>query len=418
MKIYLNKILRWSEEYTKTDMVYIFKHSMWLNMGQFVNLLTIFFLSVVLSHALPKEVYGNYKFILSIAGIISGLSLSGLSTSITQAVAKGHDGTLNLSVRTQLMWGNILGFLSLIVSYYYFLNDNFVFAISFIIVATTIPITNALSLYGAFLNGKKDFKRNTIYWIFTQLVNSATIIIIAITTNNIIYLVLGYFLSTLIFTIIFYRKTMKIYKPDIKTGDRSMIRYGQHLSVMGFIGTIANQLDKILVFQFVGAGPLAVYSFANAIPEQLRSFLKNIINVGIPKFAELDEKSLRKSIIDKIFRLTAIMIFIVFLYYISAPYIYKIFFPKYLESIVYSRIYILGLVTLPGISLISIYFQMIKNTKVLYIFSTIGSIATIILSLLIIPIYGVYGAVIENTLSWTIMLLVGILFFVRDGKKI
>lgn len=188
MKDSIYKVLRFSEKYLKTDMVYLAKGSFWLSIGQVISVLSSLLLSLVLARALPQEVYGNYKFILSVAGIIGGLSLSGLGSSLTQAVAKGNYGTIFLAVKNQLVWGTIISLVSLGTGLYYFLNDNTVFAISFIIVSIALPVTNAVSMYGAFLSGKKDFKRGTIFWLVTQIVNVATVCAVAIFNPNIVFL--------------------------------------------------------------------------------------------------------------------------------------------------------------------------------------------------------------------------------------
>jgi O-antigen/teichoic acid export membrane protein len=417
MKEKIHSFLRYLERFTKTDMVYIAKGSFWLSIGQGVAIISTFALSVVLAHVLSQEVYGNYKFILSLAGIIGGLSLSGLGTAVTQAVARGSDGTLHLAVRTQLLWGIIVALAGLGTAGYYFLNENYLIATSLILVAIALPVTNSTGLYGAFLSGKKDFKRSTLYWVIGQLITTAVIILLAVWTRNVLALVAGFYIVNLFMSIFFYRKTLSIYHPSHDSADKEMIRHGNHLSAMGFIGTIANQLDKVFVFHYAGAAPLAVYAFANAIPEQIRAFLKNIFNIGTPKLALLDKAALRKSITDKVWRLTLITILVVIVYFFAAPFIYKIFFPKYMESVVYSQIYMVGMIVFPGISLFALYFQLLKETKIMYVLTIIGNIATIGFSVLLIPKYGTLGAVLENTLSWVTLFMVSLFLFLKHKNN-
>ena len=406
-----NRILSILQHITKTDVNYLLKGSFWLTLGQVLATASSLILSIVLAHTLPEEVYGNYKFILSLAGIISGLSLSGIGTTLIQSVAKGNEGTLYLAVKTQLKWSSVVSIVSIAMSIYYFAQDNIIIATSMLIVAMTVPITNSIGLYGAFLSGKKDFKRNTIYGTFSQLIVTFVIITIAISTHSVIALIFGYFVSGLVISLYLYKKTLSIYNPSKDNSDPSMIKYGTHLSAMGFIGTIANQLDKVLVFHSIGAAPLAVYAFASAIPEQIKGTLKNILNIGIPKFAQLDEITLRKSINDKVIRLTIFFFFLVMLYWFAALYIYNIFFPKYSDSIYYSQLYSLGLIVFPGISFYSAYFQLIKDTKTLYFLTVSGNVITILLSLILIPKYGILGATIENTLSWVCYLIIIMIIF-------
>ncbi len=412
------KFLRYLEKYTKTDMVYLAKGGFWLSIGQGMAMVSSFALSVLLARALPQETFGTYKFILSITSIISGLSLSGLGTALLQSVARGKDGTLFLAIRTQLIWTSVLGVAFLLVAGYYTLNDNFIIATSLLIAGATTPFVNCFGLYGSFLSGKKDFKRSTLYWIISHVVNVSVIAIIALTTHNVIYLVAGYFVSQLITSIIFYRRTISLYNPNKNNNDPEMITYGSHLSAINIFGTIANQLDKILVFHFVGAAPLAAYSFAFAIPEQVKGSLKNLVTVGVPKLAELGEDHLRKSLVDKILRLTVICAAIVVLYWITAPYIFAVLFPAYMNAVFYSQLYMVGLIFFPGISLFALYFQLMQQTAAQYKLSIIGNVVTIVLGIILIARYGALGAVLENTLSWSILLLINLVFFIIRGYKI
>src|SRR5689334_12787395 len=71
------RLLRWSERYMKTDMVYLAKGSFWLTLGQVAASASGLLLVIGFANLLPKEVYGTYKLILSLAGIIASFSLTG-----------------------------------------------------------------------------------------------------------------------------------------------------------------------------------------------------------------------------------------------------------------------------------------------------------------------------------------------------
>ena len=62
-KIY--KLLRKSEKWTHTDMIYLAKGGFWLTLGQIISSVSSFALAVAFANFLPKEVYGNYKYIIS-----------------------------------------------------------------------------------------------------------------------------------------------------------------------------------------------------------------------------------------------------------------------------------------------------------------------------------------------------------------
>lgn len=413
LKTMTHKALLRSERFFKTDMVYLARSGFWLSVGQTVALFSTLLLAIAFSRILPKETYGLYKFVLSAASIIGSLSLSGMGTVLVQAVAQGAEGTLKSSVQTHLRWGSVVLIAGIIGGGYYLLNDNHLLAAAFLIAGLCLPLIGALGLYSAFLSGKKDFRQSTLNWITTQCAQVALLIAVGYFYPQPLALVAVYFISQALAAIYFYVHTVRKYKPNTIT-DANIITYGKHISAMNFIGAIANQLDKILVFHFVGAAPLATYSFAFAIPEQIKGLFKNVFNVAIPKYAELPPARLKKSIIRKTWQLTGIALVLFIAYDLVAPFLFRFLFPQYLDAVWYSQLYMFGILFVPGIALFSIYFQLRKATATLYKLSIINNIATLLLTTILISNFGVLGAVMENTISWFFMFLVNGYFFLKD----
>ena len=407
------QLLRRSEKFFKTDMVYVFKQGLWLSVGQAFALVSGLALSIIFAGVLPKEVYGNYKFVLTIGGLLSGLSLTGLGTVIVQAVARGAEGTLGEGVRTHLFWGGIVTSAGIVTALYYYTQGNLQLALGIATAGLSLPIIGAYSLYGSFLSGRHNFKANTLYWSMGQAINVLVMIVATLLTHNVFLLVLAYYLSQALGALALYFMATKRYKPN-NVRDESIIHYAKHISVMNLFGTLANQLDKILVFHYLGAVELAVYTFAFALPEQLKGSFKNLFQIGLPKFAALSPLQLRKSILEKILRLTSYTVILVALYIFFSPFIFKMLFPRYLDSVFYSQIYSLGLLAIPGISLFSTYFQLRQQTRTLYKLNVIGNVATIILTFLLIKNFGLLGAVIENGLSWLILFTINAYYFATD----
>lgn len=409
--------LKWLGNYFQTDAVYVAKSSFWLTLGQVFSSLLAFGLSIFFANYVAKDVYGQYKFVLSITGILGALSLTGMGAIIIQAVAKGSEGILRNAVRTTLNWGTIIFALGLGGAGYYFINDNTTLGFSFLIASIALPLSNAFGLYGSFFSGRKNFKMNTLYWVSSQTIVTVGLVATALVTENVTYLVAIYFLTTSTFAVWAYFHVISKYKPN-EVKDDSMMTYGKHISLMNFFGTIAHQLDKILVFHYLGAANLAIYAFSQAIPEQIKGSFKNLFAIALPKYAVLEDSMLRKSIIKKTLQLTGITLIIVVAYVISAPLIFKLFFPKYTEAVVYSQIYMLGLLTIPGISLFGTYFQIKKATKTMYKLTVLSNITTIILTVVLIYNFGLKGAVIENGISWLIMLCINYYFFATHKETI
>ncbi len=410
------RAIRWSEQYTKTDMVYLTKGGSWLGIGQVLSAGIAFASSLFFANLISKDIYGNYKFIIATTSILGALSLTGMGSVVAQGVSQGFEGILKTAVRSTLRWGSLITLAALCASTYYFLQGNPTLGFSMLIAGVALPLSQAFTLYGNYLVGKKDFKKVTLYSLITQLLNTVGIIIVAVLTKNITLMVLTYFTVNTLSTIFAYRRTLNSFSINTEQ-DHTLIPYGKHLSIMGLLGTVANQFDKILVFHYLGALELAIYAFAQAIPDQLKGVLKNIFGLALPKYAELSEKELRVSITKKFFQLTGLTALAILFYILTAQHIFAILFPKYLEAVFYSEIYMLGMITIPGISLFAIYFQLKKATRKMYELNLIGNISTLIVTFICIYKFGLEGAVVANGVSWLIMLIAHWWYFVKEKNS-
>ncbi|HNV97060.1 MAG TPA: oligosaccharide flippase family protein [bacterium] len=403
------KILKKSEKFFQTDMIYLAKNGFWLTLGQIISAISSFLLAITFANFLPKEIYGTYKYILSMIGILSIFTLSGINTSLTRSVAKGFDGSLKLALKEKIKWGSIGSLVSLGISIYYYLNGNFTLTICFIITTIFLPFMDSFNIHIAILNGKKDFKLATKYNIITQIISSVLLILTLIISKNIFLLLLIYFISYTSLRLIFLKLTIK--KENLNSEIESdTISYGKHLSLMNVIVLIANQIDKIVVWQFIGSAELAIYSIAIAMPEQIKGFLGNINTLAFPKFAEKSKEEIRKNIHSKIGKLFIIVILIILIYWFLSPIIFKILFPKYLDSLFYSQLFSLGLINIP-IAFIGLpILQSHGLTKELYKINILNSIIQIIFILFATYFYGLIGLIIARIIT---RIIVGIIYLLK-----
>ena len=154
------QLLRRSEDFFKTDMVYLAKGGFWFTLAQTVVSLSSFFLAVAFAHFVTKEAYGQYKYILSIVGLLGAFTLSGLPSAVLRSVSNGHDGTLVYAFWQNLKWNVLFFIVALALSTYYFINGNSTLGISFLVVGSLWPIFQSTNLYNSYLLAKKDFRCN------------------------------------------------------------------------------------------------------------------------------------------------------------------------------------------------------------------------------------------------------------------
>ncbi len=415
MKAKLYKFLRWSEKYTKTDMIYLFESGFWLTFGQIITMIFGLALAIGFANLVSKEVYGNYKFILALAGILSIFTLSGIGTAITQAVARGFEGTLKVGFSSLLKWSFLITTVSLSISLYYFINNNNTLALSLLIIGIFSPLLKSTSLYGSFLEGKKDFKTNALYGVLRNTIPIVATFITILFTQNIVIIIFVYFFSNTAISSILYIRTLTKYKLTKKI-DFRFLSYGKHLSLINIIAIIGFHIDKILIFHYLGAIELAVYGFALLIPTQINGLLKNISVLALPKFSEQHKFLLKNALFNKTVKLFSASLFITIIYIIAAPIIFKLLLPQYLDSILYSQIFSINILLTGSILVGTTFLRSQKLVKENYITSVIPNVVRIILMLLLILPYGIFGIIASILISRLIAVLLAF-FFIRNHNS-
>ena len=409
------RLLRWSEQYTKTDMIYLAKGGSWMTFGQAVNMIAGFLVSIAFANLLPKESFGIYKFVLSAVAIIGIFSFLDMGTAVTQAVARGFGRSLRQGFRANLKWSLGIPAAGIAVSAYYYLHDNPLLSFSFLVAGLLTPFIASAGLSGAYLLGKKDFRRSTLYGMIRNILPAAALVCTLFLTENLFVIIAVYFASAALVSAFLYRMTARAYREEQGESDPKLFSYAGHLGVMGVIGQVAGNLDKILIFHYLGAAPLAIYAFAIAPVEQLQGGKKILNALILSKLSERPFEELQKSVPRRIWMLALYALVLIGIYVPLVPYFYQFFYPQYLDSVFYSQIYSLTLFGIIG-SVLESNLVAHKKTKELYIGRTIVPLIRIALCVILIPLFGLMGLVITQII---IRALSGVLsyYFVMHPLK-
>ena len=99
-----HKFINYGTEFFGLDLKYFAGGGFWTAFGQGMNSSISFLLIIAFANLLPKETYGFYRYILSLAGIFNVFTMTGMNAAVSQATATGNEGALRTSVRYQLKW--------------------------------------------------------------------------------------------------------------------------------------------------------------------------------------------------------------------------------------------------------------------------------------------------------------------------
>ncbi len=388
-----------TEQFFKTDLRYIARGFSWSVITQIIVSCFSLALSITISRYVPKDVYGQYKYVLSVVSILSILSLNNLGGAVLQSTARGFDGALPHGFRLNLKW-SILVFIGAIgLSVYYFFGENLTLAIGILVGGCLTPFINGVNLYSNFLAGKKDFRRSSLYLgVAGTGFPVLFMIVTALIFPNPLALVLAYFISNILVDSYFYFRTKKVYKIDPANKDPHMLSYGKHLSLMGILGGIVGNIDQFMLFHFMGPVQVAIYSFSIGTLDQAKGPLKTMDSMMQARFANRDTMQIRENIWSKVLLVGVVSVGIIVVYIIAAPYLYHLLFPKYSEAILYTQIYsftLLGNLQGP----LNSYFSAHKKVRAQYI-NTVGS-SCIQIAFIAIGIlgWGLMGLVVARVLA-------------------
>jgi len=410
MKERLTSLLRWSEKYTKADMIYVARGGFWQILGQVLTSAFALALVMVFANYLPKETYGLYRYILSLAGILGIFTLSGMNQAVAQAVSVGNEGALRASVRYQLKWSipQFLAFCAL--GGYYLYNGNGSVGISLLVMGVCVPLTLAFNTYGAYLAGKREFGLNSVFGIASTAVYALSMMAIVILNGDVIWLVVVYSLSTLGMTLLFYVMTLRMFNTPLEEA-ADVLKYGRELTLVDFMAPIVSQIDNIILTHFWGPAQLAIYSLARAIPDRATPFIKNFVSIGLPKFSAKTPAELNKLFYLRIAQGLLVGTLCTLAYVVLAPYLFTYLLPKYLDALFYSQLLSLNFIFGMPNRYVSTLMTSQKMSRRILVNSAVQSIARIVSYIVLGAWGGVLGLVIAQVANSFAGMLINILMW-------
>ncbi len=383
-------LLRQSERYTKTDMVYLAKGGLFSVGGTIVT--TILSLVSVLAFAnlLPREMYGTYQYILATADLFGIFVLSGIDVAVGRSVARGKEGSILQALWTKIKWGFVGGAMAITVGAYYLSQDNGLLGWGFIIAGLFMPFWEAPSMYGTIWQGKRRFDLISAGDFLLPLATIVFMVPALFFTDNILIILGIYFSTNLVARGAFLWATLRAFPPN-NVKDPEMIPYGMHLTAMSAAGTVAGNTDRILLWHLLGPASVAIYTLAQAMPMRAIGFLKIINRLAFPKMVTQDPAQVRATLMPKVLLLVGLSTAGALAYALVAPSLFAIFLPQYLEAIPYTVLAAL-LIALQPFSLLSSSFAAHARKNELYIWSIGTPALRIALFLAFIPLWGLWGA--------------------------
>ena len=387
-----------------------------LVMGFTTGILMI--IGLVVQHILAKYLtlneYGIYALMFSWIGLLSVFSLNSFNTIVTKASAQNYPRFFKTASKICFLF-SLLGSIALLVIGFFFEVERLNL---FILLAIFFPFYGGINFADSYLIGSSKFNKYSVYMITSQCIIAGLQIISVVFLQGVFWLLfftlLGTSMINLVMTFFIY-KNIKQEKDDKK--DKELTKYGIELTGIGIFSSIASRIQYIILAALAGTATLAIYAVSQIIPERIKGLIKGILSPFSIYLASNDKERSIKIVRKATFILLLFSLSIILLTAIILPVIIKIIFGlKYEESIIYSLILLLALVSIPldiGPGSIMVY----QGFKKFYAKITLlTNLIKIIGFIIFIPLFKIYGIIITIVLASLSTTIINLIWFYKLPK--
>lgn len=385
-----NQLFSSAKRYAGVDVGYVAKGGFWIIFGKIIAGLASAAILYAFANWAPKETYGVYSYVLSIATLLGIFALPGINSAMSVAISRGNEGMLGQAAKIKFKWSLIGSFIATVISAWYLFNENYDLGIAFLLVALSLPFLDTFNeLVLRFWQGRQNFRALSFYTIIFQVLVALGVIATIFVTDNPLYAISAFLISQVLWGTIIFFVTYK--QTNNNKTDKETVAFGKHLTAMNSLELISGQADKILLWHLLGPVPLAIYSFAKLPISKLEQLIP-IQQLALPKLSIKSPDEIKRSVLVKFYKLFFVSIFAASILFTATTPIYTTFFPAYTQSIPVFQALLILLILAP-VSLLKTGFIAGANIKELYLARSIPSILQLILLVILAPIYGIWGLV-------------------------
>lgn len=312
------------------------RDALYVTLGRLVSFLASLAVVMVMAAHIPRDVVGSYNYLMATLSIISLFTLPGMNSALVRAVAQGHDGSVWPMLRMRLRWGTLGALAAALIGVGFLLSGNHTLGWAFVISAPFVPLTDTFSTFAMnYWQGKKRFGLSALVTSAYFIALALASIPILLFSDNLVIIVAGIACAHAIVGALTFET---IRRHAIGPASSTSLSLGFHLTAMQILRTVSENLDRIFVWWLLGPIATAIHTFA-ATPVMKAFQLLPIGTITLPQLsAHAHTHEIKRTILRKMGLLFLIIVPMVALGIVGAPFAYGLVFPNYPESVVYFQI--------------------------------------------------------------------------------
>jgi O-antigen/teichoic acid export membrane protein len=389
--------------------------------GLFVSFLTIVVTARLLGQS-GNGVWGIATTFIGTAGILFGF---GIHASNVYLMGKDRGNVNNiLGVNFVIMLFALAGMVLIFVLNLFFHFPFFqgLYGWTLVLVLCTVPLyVIKTSLYYMLLGTEEVIEYNKIMML-DKAVAFALLTVFIFIFKSAEYIILSNFVAVCIMIcrvsyILFVKKGFRV--SFDKSTFKEMFSYGFKSQIGNLIQNINYRLDVFVCNSFLSLAQVGLYTKATNLGETMWRVSGSVGIVVLPYAANSKDSAKTNEFMNKVIRVTFAFVIIcaLILTAISKPLIVMFLSKEFLGSVTPFMLIIPGISIFAINNILNSYFAGSGLIEKNIIASGVAGVITIILDFTLIPIFGINGAAITSSISYTVCTIISLYFYTKHTQS-
>lgn len=252
-----------------------------------------FGVAMAFAHLSTQEVYGQYKYMMSLLGVIGLSALPGMTVAVMRASARGDDSALREGMRARARASPLGVGILLVLALVLGAGGQPALGRALAIAALCFPLLTTLELYLPFLGGRQDYLRYAFFQSAVTALPVPVVVLALLAHGRLEAAALAWLATTVLLHAAFLRATARGLAPQA-AADPEVVRYGRRLSPVYLISTGQTYLSGLVVGTALGPASLAVFSIGMVWWEILRQATSLVNLQMLPRMAAAGDDDARR----------------------------------------------------------------------------------------------------------------------------
>ena len=281
-----------------------------------------------------------------------------------------------------------------------------------------IPLHFLYMNYSYLLIHKEDIKTYNQMIIIKSMISSFLAIVLILLFNLGLMAVVGASILSVLFGLLYGFIKLRSDKPCYKINlplIKDLFNYGFKLYISGIIGHFQAYITNLIVVLYLLPAKVAYFSMARSLGQMMDKVPGAMNTILFPRITKMDSQDESAKLSARAFRITLILlsfIGIVSLFLIK-PVVYVLYGKAYLPIVSPFLILIPGIILAGSISPIQQFFTGIGRADLSIKLPIVPLIIQVLLSLILIPEYGINGAAIAFLMGLIVLSIISVIVFLR-----